>query len=102
MKAFISYSSKDINEAEKICTYLESKGKVCWIAPRNIAVGKEYGEEIIRGIENSNVFVLVYSQHSNSSQHVLREVERAVSKKIPIITYALDNTPHNSSREKFV
>ncbi|NLO38245.1 MAG: toll/interleukin-1 receptor domain-containing protein [Ruminiclostridium sp.] len=102
MKAFISYSSKDINEAEKICTYLESKGKVCWIAPRNIAVGKEYGEEIIRGIENSNVFVLVYSQHSNSSQHVLREVERAVSKKIPIITYALDNTPTNKSLEYFL
>jgi len=102
VKAFISYGSKDINEADKICAYLENGGKECWIAPRNITVGKEYGEEIIRGIESSDVFVLVYSQYSNSSQHVLREVERAVSKNIPIITYTLDNTPINKSLEYFL
>ncbi len=102
MKIFISYSSKDIDAAEKICAYLESNGKTCWIAPRNITVGKEYGEEIIKGIESSDVFILVYSRYSNSSQHVLREVERAVSKKIPIITYTLDNTPTSKSMEYFL
>lgn len=102
MKVFISYASKDLNEAEKICSYLESYGKMCWIAPRNIAVGKEYGEEIIKGIESSDVFVLVYSMHSNSSPHVLREVERAVGKKIPVICYALDKTPMSKSMEYFL
>lgn len=102
MKVFISYASKDLNEAEKICNYLENSGKICWIAPRNIAVGKEYGEEIIKGIESSDVFVLVYSMHSNSSPHVLREVERAVGKKIPVICYALDKTPMSKSMEYFL
>lgn len=102
MRVFISHSTKDANEAAKICAYLESRGKTCWIAPRDITVGMEYGEEIINGIEHSDVFVLVYSSNANGSQHVLREVERAVSKKIPVITYTLDNTPMNKSMEYFL
>lgn len=102
MKVFISYASQDKDTADAICEYLENQNKICWIAPRDIPAGKEYGEEIIKGIEQSDVLVLVYSYYSNQSQHVLREVERAVSKNIPIISYNLDDTVLSKSLEYFL
>lgn len=102
VRVFISYSSKDGKLAEQTCEFLEKKGKTCWIAPRDIAAGTEYGEEIIKGIEQSDVFVLLFSEASNGSQHVLREVERAVSKKIPIIAFRLDETAPSKSFEYFL
>lgn len=86
----------------KACTFLEETGKQCWIAPRDIVVGAEYGEEIIKGIEGSNVVVLIFSEDSNRSQHVLREVERAVSKNIPIISYRIDQSELSKSMEYFL
>lgn len=101
-KVFISYSSEDRDFAEKVCSYLEKNGKECWIAPRNIPAGAEYGAEIIKGIENSNAFVLIYSDSSNKSQHTLREVERAVNKKIPLISYKIENAELTKSMEYFL
>ena len=74
MQIFISYSSKDDIEAFKLCDYLEKNQKKCFIAPRDIQPGKEYGEEIINGIDGSVGMVLLLSQNSNRSPHVLREV----------------------------
>ncbi len=99
---FISYASKELKKAEEICDFLEHSGIPCWIAPRNIMPGAEYGEEIINGIENSIAFILVYSEASNASQHVLREVERAIAKKIPLIAYKIENAPLSKSMEYFL
>ena len=73
---FISYSSKDETVANGLCSQFEKEGLSCWIAPRNIEVGQEYGGEIIKGIEESKVFFLCLSGASNESQHVLRDVGR--------------------------
>lgn len=87
MKAFISYSSLDAVVADEIVKALESHEIDCFIAPRDIRTGHVYAEEIIYGIETAEVVVLVLTENSNNSQHVLREIERAVSTKIPIISY---------------
>lgn len=99
---FISYSSKDEKIANEICTFFEREGISCWIAPRNIEVGKEYGGEIIKGIEECKVFFLCLSNASNESQHVLREVERAVNRKLPIIVYQYEETTLSQSLEYFL
>lgn len=101
-EVFISYSSKELKIAEDVCNYLEQKGTGCWIAPRNILPGAEYGEAIIDAIANSKVIVLIFSENSNSSQHVLREVERAVSKNVPIIAYKIDAATPSKSMEYFL
>src|SRR5688500_10343479 len=44
--AFISYASDNREKAEAICASLEQRGRVCWIAPRDIRAGREYGDEI--------------------------------------------------------
>ncbi|MCI8670336.1 MAG: toll/interleukin-1 receptor domain-containing protein [Lachnospiraceae bacterium] len=99
---FISHSSKDGAIATQLCKYLENHGKICFIAPRNIRSGRDYAEEIIDGIDNSQAMILLLSNHSNQSAHVLREVERAVSKSIPIITYKIEEVELSKSLEYFL
>jgi hypothetical protein len=104
-RVFLSYSSKDKLWADAACAVLESKGVRCWIAPRDIAPGTEWGASIIAGIDSCRVMVLILSEHANQSPQVRREVERAVSKGLVImpcrvedvrpvgaLEYALSNT----------
>ncbi len=102
MRIFISYASARQEAAERVCAFLEAGGKSCWIAPRDIPAGSNYGEEIIKGIEGSDTFVLMFDAAANESQHVLREVERAVSKKLPILVYRLDDTVPSKAMEYFL
>lgn len=102
MYIFISHSSDDAATAENICSYLEQNGHGCFYAPRDIGSGHEYAEEIVNGIDRSAVMLLLLSEKANSSPHVLREVERAVSKKIPIIVYKLENVTLSKSMEYFL
>ena len=102
MRIFISHATEQRATAQHICAFLEAGGKKCWIAPRDISIGNNYGEEIIKGIEGSDAFVLLFDKAANESQHVLREVERAVSKKLPIVVYRLDNTVPSKAMEYFL
>lgn len=102
MRVFISHSSKDSKLAEEICTKLEQKGGSCFLASRDIRYGHEYAEEIINGIDNTDVVLLLLSEAANSSPHVLREIERAVSKKKPIIVYKMEEVALRKSLEYFL
>src|SRR5205809_263073 len=77
---FISYSSADKPIADAVCAALEAKRWRCWIAPRDVLAGSEWGGAIVQAIERSRLMVLVYSSHANQSQQVIREVERAFIK----------------------
>jgi phage FluMu protein Com len=46
---FLSYSSKDKPTADAACAVLEARGLRCWIAPRDIIPGKEWGAAIVEG-----------------------------------------------------
>ncbi len=99
---FISHSSTDALMAKKICNLLEQNRIECFIAPRDIRSGHEYAEEIVSGIDGSKAIVLLMSKASNASPHVLREVERAVSKNIPILVYKLEDVELSKSLEYFL
>ena len=90
---FISYSQNDLNIAETIFSYLESKGTKCWLAPRNITAGKYWAGEIIRAIRECDVMILVYSKNSASSKHVVNEVAKAFDSDKIIIPFIIDSTP---------
>lgn len=101
-EVFLSHASTDAKEAKRVCEFLESNGIECFIAPRDIRVGNEYAEELVNGIDNSKVMVLMLSNDSNNSPHVLREVERAVSKSIPVLVYKLEDVELSKSMEYFL
>lgn len=98
---FISYSSHDKAIADAVCAAIEQHGKA-WMAPRNILPSRDYGGAIIDAIGASRLMVLVYSSHSNASTQVLREVERAVAKNVPIIQFKIENVPLTKEMEYFL
>lgn len=73
---FISYQHEDESIVQKIVKSLEENRIRCWFAPRNIISGS-YAKSICEGIEKCKVFLLVLSNQSSNSQHVLNEVELA-------------------------
>lgn len=99
---FISYSSHDKPTADAACAALESANIRCWIAPRDIDPGRDYGEAIIDAIESARVFVLIFSNNANASPQIKREVERAVSKGLPIIPVRIDDVVPNRTLEYFI
>ena len=100
--AFISYASENREKADAICASLEQRGLVCWIAPRDIRAGREYGDEIILGLERSAAVVLVLSAAANTSVFVLREVERAVSKDINVVPVRIEEVTPSPGLELFI
>ena len=102
MQIFISHSSADAEAAANICETLERHGSKCFIAPRDIRSGREYAEELLDGIDLSSAMILLMSENANHSPHVLREVERAVSKGIPILVYKLEDVTLTKSMEYFL
>ncbi len=94
-KVFISHSSKDRPIADAICNHLESAGIRCWIAPRDIAFGADWTEGILRGIDSCRVFVLVFSENANDSEHVRREVAKAFSLGLAVIPFRTEPVSPN-------
>lgn len=99
---FLSHSSKNESVTDVICKSLEAGGIRCWLSSRDIPPGANWGEAIIDGINASRVMVVILTADSNKSQHVVREVERAVNFSIPIIPIRIDDIPLSKSLEYFL
>jgi hypothetical protein len=97
--AFLSYASSDKDSAYRLCRLLEEQGIGCWIAPRDVPPGADYGVAIIRAIESATATVLLLSSHSNASIHVTHEVERATSKRKRVIPVCLEDVQPSPSLE---
>ncbi len=97
--AFISYATPDKEAAYHLCRLLEEDGVGCWIAPRDVTPGADYGHAIIRAIETTAATVLLLSTHSNASVHVTHEVERATSKRKRVIPVRLQDIQPGPSLE---
>lgn len=90
---FISHSSKDKVMADAICAGLEARGIRCWIAPRDIAPGRNYAGQLFKAIENCKVFLVVLTGNSLLSTHILKEVELAVQSGNAILPFRLQDIP---------
>ncbi|WP_169303049.1 toll/interleukin-1 receptor domain-containing protein [Thalassotalea mangrovi] len=99
---FISYSNKDKNIANQISSKLESVQLKCWIAPRDLKPGEDWASGIVRGIDGCACMIVVLSNSSNCSNHVLREVERAVSSGVPIIPFKIDDVLPSDAMDYFL
>lgn len=99
---FISHSSKDKAVSEEVCSYLEANGISCWIAPRDVTPGKNYGAAIVDAIDECDVFVLILTDESNKSGQVAREVERAASNNDVIIPFRIQQVEPSRNLEFYV
>jgi TIR domain len=100
---FICYSARDKTVATAICAVLEAEGVRCWMAPRDIVPGADWGESIIDAINDARAMVLVFSSNANDAQQqIKREVERAVNKSMPVIPFRIENVMPTKSLEYFL
>ncbi|MCA1816595.1 MAG: TIR domain-containing protein [Acidobacteria bacterium] len=99
---FISYSTKDKAAADAACAALEAEGLRCWIAPRDITPGTDWGDAIVRAISASRVMVLIFSDHANRSQQIKREVNQAIDKELAIIPLRIENVLPSGSLEYYL
>src|SRR5438094_3913956 len=99
---FLSHSVKDKAVADAIVARLEADSLTCWIAPRDVVPGADWGEPIIDAIESSRIMILIFSRNADASPQIKREVERAVNKGVYIIPFRVDDIPPTKSLEYFI
>jgi len=99
---FISHSSVDKVFADALCHRLEAADIRCWVAPRDIRPSQDWAEAIIDALDNARLLLLIFSASANSSPQVRREVERAVSKGLPVLPFRIENVPLSKSLEYFI
>jgi hypothetical protein len=79
--AFISYSSKNHDFAERIYADLQSKGVRCWFAPEDIKIGDRFRQSIDEAIHVHDKLLLILSEESMASAWVEDEVEAALERE---------------------
>ena len=99
---FISYSVDDRHKAEAVCQRLESGGLRCWMASRDVLPGSDWAEAILNAIDSARVLVLLLSHNANVSNHVKREVERAVNRGLVIIPLRVEEVVPSKSLEYLI
>jgi tetratricopeptide (TPR) repeat protein len=99
---FISYAHQDRTVANAVCATLEANGIRCWIAPRDILPGSDWGEAIIDAIQEAKALVLIFSSNSNDSDQIKREVERTVHQGIAVIPFRIEDVLPNKTLEYFI
>ena len=88
--------------AEALVKDIEDAGECkCFIAPRDIHDG-DYAEQIVDAIDSADCLLLVFSANANGSAYVLRELNSAVLRSVPIIPYRIDNTALSKSMEFYL
>lgn len=82
-KAFISYSHKDVETAEFAANMLKTLGIEYFFDHHSLETGSVFDEEIMRQIEESDVFYLFWSQNAAESDYVEKEYTHAAQFAYP-------------------
>jgi hypothetical protein len=99
---FVSHSAKDKTISNALVARLEAEGIRCWVAPRDVVPGADWGESIIDAIESSRIMVLIFSASANGSPQIKREIERAVDKGVYTIPFRIEDVQPTKALEYFI
>ena len=91
-EVFISYSSRNAEYANAVSEKLKSNGIECWLDTNNIRTATNFAQEIIDGLNEAKVVVLIYSKDSDQSKYVYREIETAFDSNKHIVPLKIDDT----------
>lgn len=99
---FVSHSSKDKLIADAVVAHLERDGLRCWCAPRDILPGASWPSSISQAINQCKAMVIVFSANANQSDHIRREVARAVDHGLPIVPVRIEEVLPEGDLEYFL
>jgi hypothetical protein len=97
---FICHAHADLNTALAACAKLEDAGVRCWIAPRDVNAGP-YARQLVHAITSASAVLLIFSDKTNQSEHILRELEIASKHQKVIIPFRIEDVPPNEDLEYF-
>ena len=99
---FISFASADAEVAHRIVAGLEAAGVRCWISDRDIDPAESYPAAITAAIAGCGALLLLLTEQSNRSPHVVREVELAFNTRRPILPVRIARVMPTSDLEYFL
>lgn len=79
--AFISYSTKDQDFADRLYADLQAKNVRCWFAPEDLKIGDKFRTRIDESIRLHDKLLLILSERSIASPWVEDEVESALERE---------------------
>ncbi len=96
---YISYSKENKKTAKRLVSKLESDGYSCWINPRDLPSGVRTNDAIKQAIDESELFILIYSKYEDSSEIIIKEYETAEESEKPIIPFKVGEIPKTISNQ---
>ncbi len=87
---FISYSSRDREQADLLTELLASAGLSVWIDQSGIEAASSWSEEIVNALDGCKAFIVMLSPNSIESKNVVREVALAFEKNKKILPLDLE------------
>ncbi len=87
---FISFVEQDLKIAKIIKNKLYEEGISAWIYTEDNIVG-DYRTGIMQAITTSDVMILIFSGHTEKSQHIPKELREASENNIVIIPFFIED-----------
>jgi hypothetical protein len=86
---FVCHSSKDEAVAREVVEALEADGLKCWISERDVLPGENYQEAIVQALEAASGIVFLFSENSNKSLEIKKELSLGGSISVPVFPLRL-------------
>jgi hypothetical protein len=101
---FISYSHTDAAFAGKLTKGLEQAGYEVWLDSTDIQTGTRWDDEIVKGLNSSQIFLVLLSNKATASQNVKDEIGYALDHGKPILPILLEpcDIPFRLRRVQYV
>lgn len=99
---FVSYSTRDKLFVDALVHRLEETGYRCWYAPRDITAGVSWPEAISEAIRSVPVMLLVFSDSSNQSDEISRELTLASNHKCVVIPVRIEDVMPSPALEYYL
>lgn len=96
---FVSYSRKDRDGVERLKHRLELLGYGVWMDLDDLRAGRTWRRQIVQGIEDCVLLVIVLTTHSIQSDSVRRELDLARRRDKHILPILMDPKPKGLSRD---
>ena len=90
-KVFISYSRQDKQKVLSIVRDIEKAlGIQCWLDIDGIESGEQFGDKIVKAIDNADIVLLMFSQNSVLSPYVKEEVNYSLTTAKKVVPLLID------------
>jgi hypothetical protein len=73
----------------ELVEFLEAKELKCWISSRDVPTGQNYQESIVQAIESARAMVFLFSEASNKSREIRKELSIGGSIDLPVFPLRL-------------